>query len=71
MKIIPAKLLCLSTLTCSQGESRRCIVGKIVKLNNVPVIDISIELEVQPGDVLSVGKKQITLTSKMLENQDG
>ena len=68
MKIIPANLLCQSGLCISRNEGRRLVVGGIAKLNGEPITNITEELEVQPGDELTVGKhRKVKITQEMLE----
>ena len=55
-------------MVVSQSEGRRLVVGGIVKLNDQPISDLTVAIEVKNGDVLTVGhNKRVEITQDLLE----
>ena len=68
VKVFPSKLLAVAGMVVSQSEGRRLVVGGIVKLNDQPISDLTVAIEVKNGDVLTVGhNKRVEITQDLLE----
>ena len=58
MKRNIAKLLAESGLTLSCSEARRKIIEGAASFNGQTIRDMNLELQVSPGDVLKLGRKE-------------
>jgi len=68
MKRNASKLVAESNLAISCSEARRKIVEGAVFLNNSKIQDFSAELQVNPGDMLRVGRKEEMLIQDCGDN---
>lgn len=66
MKINVAKFLSDTRQVVSMSQGRRAVCMGAIEINGEKITDITTEVEVEIGDVIKIGKREITITQEML-----
>ena len=68
MLVVVLKVLSSSGQIVSFAEGRRMVLGGTVRLNGQTVVDPSLEIEINVGDVLTVGaRRRVEITQELLD----